>query len=236
MSDRRLVHILALALLIGGCTAAETRMRPGDLLRLQASRDLVAVYHEPPPLHFWRPGHGLAAAANDGRQLRGAYAVQDPAARVRDRVLSALQSEVGLPDVRRVELPLGRDDAGDPAAGRSVTADELSRLSRLRAALGTATLFEFETADWGLGFDFQDPGRYGVYYSVLARLLRLEDSRVLWRAPVRCGFARKGTANPTLAEWLANQGVLLRAKLDEAADECAQQLVAHFRGREMPPR
>ena len=144
--------------------------------------------------YFWQPRQGPVAAVVGGSQLRQAYSVQDPAVRIRDGFLAALQSDLGLQDVRIVERPLSRGDVGGPTAERPVF--------ELKATFGNATLFEFQTVEWGLGFSFEHRGEYVIYYSILASLVRLEDSKVLWRAQVRCG-SRPKERNPTLDEWLA---------------------------------
>jgi hypothetical protein len=68
-----------------------------------------------------------------------------------------------------------------------------------------------------------------VHLFVRARLVRLSDGVILWRAV--CGLrGYAGDETAKLPDLVAGGGVLLRQKLDVAADRCADELVEFFQG------
>lgn len=61
-------------------------------------------------------------------------------------------------------------------------------------------------------------------YSALVRLVRLSDSTVIWEAACNDAVADKDKSAPSREALMADEGALLKAKLAEAADRCADEL------------
>ena len=105
----------------------------------------------------------------------------------------------------------------------------------LRASVTAPLVLDFGTRSWGLAKPGQSGGEAKaddpiyVHHFVRARLVRLSDGVVLWRAV--CGLRGYAGDEPVkLSDLMAGGGVLLRQKLDVAADRCADELVEFFQG------
>jgi hypothetical protein len=66
---------------------------------------------------------------------------------------------------------------------------------------------------------------------VRARLVRVEDRKVLWQGVAHWALDDPNVL-PDVETLAANRGASLKAKLAEAADFCADRLVEQFFGRE----
>jgi hypothetical protein len=122
---------------------------------------------------------------------------EDPAPRVKSRLVGALQANLKLTNVDTVSDPLQNDD-----------------VKTLKDVFKTGVVLDVRTMKWA-GDDYRGN------YLVRARMVRLEDSTVLW----------KTTCN---ARW-AYDGNLLGAQLRKAADDCAAQLSAKALGKDHKP-
>ncbi|MDQ5849626.1 MAG: hypothetical protein M3544_11770, partial [Pseudomonadota bacterium] len=92
------------------------------------------------------------------------------------------------------------------------------------ATFGSGAVLEVRTRNWGLD-------NYRVKYSAVARLTRLPDAEVLWEAACEDFVVDKGKPAPAMDALKANEGELLKAKLREGADGCAEQLVGWLVGK-----
>ena len=108
-------------------------------------------------------------------------------------------------------------------------------MGALRASVTAPLVLDFGTRSWGLAKPGQSGGEAKadvpiyVHHFVRARLLRLSDGVVLWRAV--CGLRGYAGDEPVkLSDLMAGGGVLLRQKLDVAADRCADEPVEFFQG------
>ena len=96
-------------------------------------------------------------------------------------------------------------------------------IEELRRAFGNRTVIALKTNTWAVWFHKSEPRRYAFAYRVQAKLLRLEDFKVLWKGecPLR---SQDATTAPTLEELKANDGALLKAKSKEVAESCSKDV------------
>jgi hypothetical protein len=140
------------------------------------------------------------AQVAEGSALETALRLEDPVLRVKDRLVSALRTKFDLVNVVVV-----------PASPKNDGIDTLTR------SFATGLVLDVRTMKWGV-----DNAR--AKYSARARLVRLADRAILWNAT--CEFtADKTKPGPKMEELKANDGMLLKAKLLDAADGCSDQLV-----------
>jgi len=210
---------LSMLTLLAACAGQLPAPMKGDELALSLQPQIHAVHHEsqrsfsvqstgytvaavllPTPLVF------LAASA-DGHGLKREFALEDPVARMKQRLVSSLESSLKLTNVTAVSAPLLDDD-----------------IETLKRAFENGVVLDVRTVRWGI-----DNNR--ARYSARARLVRLADSSVLWEAT--CHNLVPGKAGPTRtrAALVANQGELLKSELREAADVCADQLAGWVSGK-----
>jgi hypothetical protein len=207
------VTTLVLLALLPGCAGQHTQLTD-DHRKTLTERPVYAVHLESHTgFMVESTGYSVAGAlfsplivmaqVAEGAGMLRDLGLEDPAPRVRDRLLAALETQYRMTDVHRVAQPAGRLNPG--ALYRSFKSDGL--------------VLEVGTAKWGI-----DNNR--AKYAAAARVLRLSDDTVLWQAQCNDAIADRGTPSPTAEVLRANQAELLKAKIIQAADVCADQLAA----------
>jgi hypothetical protein len=223
---------------------------PEDQLSLSSQPQIVAIHYPPEEdftvrVSFQAGPLGGVQAAHETARLKANARLEDPAPQVRDRLVNALQANLKLTNVRTVsEWPQNMNIAFQALqetrrAGTALDVETSRKKfdSALKEAFGSGVVLEVQTRTWRV-----ESTR--VVYSARAGMLRLSDLSDIWR--VACtrvskvqlsdvpAFAEKTMPNipqvPRQEElWMeealkANDGALLRAKLREAADACADSL------------
>jgi len=201
-NHRRFIASL-LIVSITGC-AGPHKLARDDQLSLSSQPKIHAVHHRPATVFVDRETIAAAVlpdtpsdpSASENARLQRERP-EDPAPHVKSRLASALQANLNLTNVHTVSDPLESDD-----------------IKTLKDVFKTGVVLDVRTMKWG-----RDNSRGS--YSVRARMVRLEDSTVLWKTT--CS-----------ARWL-NDGKPLGAQLRSASDDCAAQLSAKARGRDGKP-
>jgi hypothetical protein len=121
--------------------------------------------------------------------------------------VNSLESNLKLSNVNAVSVPVRDDD-----------------IESLKRDLNSGVVLDVRTVKWGI-----DNNR--ARYSARVRLVRLEDSSVLWEATCHDLVSGKAGATRTRAVLTANHGELLKSELGEAADACADQLAGWVIGK-----
>jgi hypothetical protein len=143
--------------------------------------------------------------------MEAEYALDDPAADIRDKVFDSLSFEL---NVRRAESeapPLSDDhvDAVGDAVGRE------------------GWLLDVKTLRWGIAYDQKFWTRYRVQVQARSRLIDLSRGRVVWQATCD-GSESDAPKGSVLAELTADDALVLKERLAAAAERCASELVAHL--------
>lgn len=242
--------ILAAALVsLPGC-AGKRALMPDDRGSLSSQPQIIAIHYPPEEdftvrASFLEGPLGAVQAAYETARLKANARLEDPAPHVKDRLVNALQTNLKLTNVRTVsEWPQNLNIAFEALqetrrAGSALDVETNTRKfdSALKEAFQTGVVLEVQTRRWRV-----EGTR--VVYSARAGMVRLSDLADIWR--VACtrvskvqpsdvpAFAEKTMPNipqiPRQEElWMAealkaNDGALLRAKLREAADACADSL------------
>jgi len=226
-----LVIALTLVLLTTGC-ASKKVLTEQELGHLRTARVLHVVRGEPSSLsvttHNMKAasmagglllgaiGGGIAAAItsgmaqSDGKKMAEEYQLEDPVVVVTDRVVAGL--------TERQLAPSSISSA--PAAVKDVGADALAK------AFPDATVLAFKTDTWALNASGSD--YYRLEYSASARLVRTTDAAELWK--VKCELDDKQLPKMSMAQIKANGAESLKARLQEAAQFCADKLVQQMMG------
>jgi len=237
------VMALGVALLsLQGCSAVLSRE---DLSHLIAERDIQVVHHP--------PSVSLAIIVSEGAEAAGSHAFTGP------MVFSALGligfsqhvhsggSDRDKDKAQALgERVLREDGIDDPVLRvKSHAVEVLAREAEMdhvrpvaTAIPGAGLVLDFTTITWAVFFHNSDPSRYVVAYRARSRLLDLDRNKVVWEAecpvPRRMRRARAGLdvkTLPTLEELLADGGAALKARFDQQADACAEDLMGLLRGK-----
>jgi hypothetical protein len=208
-------------LIFCGCGPKLIRMDTGERARLKQV-NIQAVRYPPPSFNVRTPGKALAGGGgllggfislglfkSAGEKMTHDYSLEDPVVAVKDRFLSSLDADLGI-KASSVNEPLGKDS-----------------LDELKTTFEKGMVFDFKTIQWMLFYFPTDWSHYRIAYSARSRLIRLEDSKILWQGV--CEFIGKDPkTSPTWEELTENNGALLKIKLKEAADACSKELLAQF--------
>lgn len=194
--------------LLAGCAGQNVRFSE-DNRKLLTTQPVHAVHLQPLGFAVESTGRTVAAVffgpllavayAAEGGELHGGLGLEDPALRVKEHLLSALEKEYQIPNLTRVAQPGARFAVEPVYEGVS------------------GVIFEVRTTHWGI-----DNNR--AKYSAGVRVLRLSDRETIWDATCDQVISGKDKPSPTIDELRADNGALLKANLNDAADVCAAQL------------
>ncbi|MBZ0159800.1 MAG: hypothetical protein K8G79_06675 [bacterium] len=194
-----------------------------------------------------------AKSLREGEQIRTKYSLTDPVVDVKARFVEALRTKLELHNLRPVSEsvtdyePYKLADAFGPVVALDFVTSSWE-LSVLRS------LNPFTSDPYRLSYAVHarllrlTPAKYqGEPQSpAVARLLHSEDSKIMWQGICRAIgggapyitrenltplFIPKqlfGEQSYALDEWTAHDAALLKAKLNEVANACAQALLAEF--------
>lgn len=201
------------------------------------SRPLLAVYHAPPQFQKFTIGSALAtiAMAQAGGAVAGGlggalgattgsavitaatdegvkqFEIQDPASRIRDRMAVEFKAALGLTAVAEPETAHDRS-VNSPREYQETTPDD-------------NLVLEVRTLLWGIRFLGSSWNRYGIQYTVQARVIDPAAGKVLalGKFSYREEFEDSGKA-PTQAELFADDARMLKDKLAAIAEPAVVEL------------
>ena len=225
-----LLLMVGFLILVAGC-ASTRALNADELAQLRAAPELRVVHALPSTLSVMTPGRttagliggalggaiggaivgGIVAAnaRSEGKQLVADYRLDDPAAVVKERVVAALVEQQALPGSL----------TSVPSAVVSTDADALAK------AFPGATILAFRTDRWEINHFGSE---YGVIYHASAHLVRTSDAKEMWK--LKCELDGKDFPKLSMAELKADDGVLLRTRLQRSAELCAEKLVQQIMG------
>jgi hypothetical protein len=206
MADTRRIGALSLLLallLTYGCFPKQIKMEKAELARLKDEGEIQAIHY---PGKF--PEVDTDSSSNNepevlvlpvtSYQLR--LILEDPVLRVKERVVLAMDAALELKSVRLIQEPLVGDD-----------------IDQLKAALGKGLAIDFKTIIWNLDHK-------KIWYVARSRIIRLEDSKILWQGVC-------DVQNHLLGSWeelMAAEAALLKKRLNEVAESCALNILAQL--------
>lgn len=218
---RRAIVLFAGLLLSAGCAVEHTQtdlrsIKRADRDALRGASNVVVVMYAPrtPTYNGYVDQRSI--------DIRTQTGVEAPLDRVRERVVARLV-ELGYPAaLKRPPVMVASD-----------------RFADIRASVTAPLVLDFDTRSWGLGNlrgggDPKPDDPIYTHHHVRARLIRLSNDpnvkdQILWQAV--CGLrGYKGDETVKQKDLVATGGVVLRQKLEAAADGCADELVAFFQG------
>lgn len=146
--------------------------------------------------------------------------IEAPVKQVKDRFLSTATRDLGLTNVRMIDQPR-------PADIYAIMAPPIGQLKR---EFGSGLVFDFYSPlfeIWQAYAPFPwSPRRYLFGTMVRARLIRLDDSTILWQQA--CLLNGLTPEERTAGEWKANDFALVKTVAERQARYCADDLVARF--------
>lgn len=213
-----------------GCASAppiipevpEHAITPQDRELLKAPTAIQLVHIPGPPFEFKMNAKGLlfliggiytlpTAMTADKREAEKAqkeFQLEDPVLQLKQRFFANLTSHI---------RPLNASILADPITS-TMTGD-------LNKVVQTGFAFVFQTTVWQVSRDSSIGWRhYRTIVGATAQLIEPEKDKILWQS--NCRFVSKDATS--IVELRADNGALLKLKLKEAAESCADELWAKF--------
>jgi hypothetical protein len=211
-------------LFTSACAPAFVPLDNEELARLKNEEIRVVTYQPPRFLYQMPSGPFGAGAAGVFNPVTGGFVggisgdprsrvfaidspLEDPTLRVKDVFIKGVANQLDVARLVQAGEPLSDDDA-----------------QSLQKKFGGGVVLDFRTESWGLLASSLVSLPYQMIYGARARLLRLNDVRVLWQA--QCRY------DAYLDQFKVNSTPVLKEKFAEAAESCAKQLLAQFPGKQ----
>jgi hypothetical protein len=234
------------ALLFGGCidlhdiNLYSVRISLEEMDSLKTSPEIQAIHYSPRTLEFYYPRSHLCPPRYDlsGRATarcpyhRHVFNFEDPALLVQNHFLEGVKTKLDLHNIHSNSetLPPSEDQT-----------------RALQQSFGSGLILMFETRKWHLekhdprdtelaystSYDLVDSNpKYHLYYVVRGTLIRLEDSKILWRdvCNTELSFEMENGPVPSRLQITENSQPLIKAR-DLFATRCGKELLRKFLGR-----
>lgn len=209
-------------------------MEPKLISDLQKAPEILAIHYDRYP-----NARVFYASPSQPDQLRQFLAeleakAVNPLPAVKDKFLLAIGNSFKIQNVRVIEEPRFSKTETDPHAfywsvykTTRITKDELNQLKR---TFREGMAIDFYTHKWWLIPYPEDEAHSRFVYSVEARLIRIEESAVLWKGVCNIVDEYPPAQRLTLAELKADD-LALRDRIARAAEECTADLIFQFSGK-----
>lgn len=159
------------------------------------------------------PGSVYVAIKN-GKEWTQENNIPHPMAAVRDRLIGKLKSDMGLYSFKHLDTTV---DIGEDS------------VDKLKARFGNGLMMDFN-GSYQVIYYLGAASKYHMYFNGRARLLRLDDGKIMWVGNCRTDIEDPDN-KPTIDDLRANQAARLKQWLDRGAAECSKQLTDQFFGR-----
>jgi hypothetical protein len=248
----RLAAMLACAitaLLLGGCTFSYVKefneaaytlpaeplpMQPKSLSDLLNAPEILAIHYDryPNAAVFY-------ASPSQPEHLRQFLAelkakAVNPLPAVKDQFLFAIRNSFKIHNVRVIEEPRFSKTVTDPHASywsvHKTTRNTEDELNQLKKTFREGMAIDFYTHKWWFIPYPEDEEHYRLVYSVEARLIRIEESAVLWKGVCNIVEQHPPAQRLTLAE-LKSDDIARKDRIARAAEECTADLIFQFSGK-----
>lgn len=237
------------ALLLCGCTFSYVKefneaaytlpaeplpMEPKLISDLQNAPEFLAIHYDRYP-----NADVFFASPSQPEHLRQFLAeleakAVNPLPAVRDQFLFAIRDSFGIHNVRVIEEPRFSKTVTDPHAFywkvHKTTRNTEDELNQLKRTFREGMAIDFYTYKWWLIPYPEDEAHYRFVYSVEVRLIRVEESAVLWKGVCNIVDEYPPAQRLTLAELKADD-FALKDRIARTAEECTADLIFQFSGK-----
>lgn len=159
------------------------------------------------------PGSVYVAVKN-GKEWTQENNIPHPMVTVRNQLVGKLKSDLSVYNFKHLDATL---DIGEESP------------EKLKARLGNGLVMDF-TGTYQVIYYLAAASKYHMYFNGRARLVRLDDGKVMWVGNCRTDIEDPDN-KPSIDDLRANQAARLKRWLDRGAAECGKQLTDQFFGR-----
>ena len=219
MRRRGLATLVMLgAATLTGCAATATIDPDREIVRRLPEMGEIRGVH-----YFAPAGMRVLASSSTVPSSRDEFLpVEAPVKPVKDRFLARVHETLGLRHLQIIDAP----------RGARVYPLMAPPIELLKETWSRGLVFDFYTGLWELAPVYRPlplgPRHYRFVLMVRGRLIRLDDSTILWQQ--LCLLRGFKPEERTLDEWRANDFAALRAEMQREIELCADDLIAGFLG------
>lgn len=159
------------------------------------------------------PGSVYVAIKN-GKEWTQEDNIPHPMIAVRDRLVGKLKSDLSVYSFKHLDETV---DIGEETP------------EKLKARLGSGLVMDF-TGTYQVIYYLAAASKYHMYFNGRARLVRLDDGKVMWVGNCRTDIEDPDN-KPSIDDLRASQAARLKQWLSRGAAECSKQLTDQFFGR-----
>jgi hypothetical protein len=209
--------------LLTGCGGLQkVQLTEGERAGLKNYPGIRAVHREPPVLTVTTAGRVLLddltlGTAGGVKNLAKLFAITDPAIAVKESLVLTMEKDAGFKKLAIMPQPLARESP--------------DTFEVVKAAYKSGVVLDVMTLNWGGMYFPTDWTHYRLGYLAQARLVRLEDGKVLWSGWCNYSSDQDGGPSPSMDELNANNGALIKKIYAEAGKRCSRQLADQFFNR-----
>ena len=231
-------------LILGGCIDLhdiylhDRRISQEEITTLKMSPEIQAIHYAPnkhvvfyyPKNPCWRRCTAAEYAEGHCCTDTHLFDFDDPVSLVQHHFVTAVRTALEMDNIRSISdaQPRSEDQHG-----------------ALQQSFGNGLILTFDTRIWHLDMDktyalnsylVPDPSDFsGIYwfdYAVRGTLIRLEDSKILWRGTCRGGLPFKTDTGPLPSRLEIDvNSTLLKTARALIAKDCGEELVKRFLGK-----
>ena len=230
VSGRSAPALLLTGLLLGGCAGPQTiPLSAEDRAALRGNPVVHVVHYVSGPMNMMTPasatgsGTGLIVGATGSTklphwyELERKYSLPDASRTLRDSVVQKLRADAGLTSLR----------VYDQALPLPVVED----LNAYKTKYQNGLLFEITTPGRAATYGVVNWRTYGYGLYGKARLIRLQDAKVLWSQVCLAEGPKDEKLKFDVSEFEANNGARLKEMINYSSDRCGRILVDSLMGK-----
>lgn len=157
------------------------------------------------------------------------YRFPDPGPIIKARFIKGLRNEAGLDNLAPDGMP------HFPYLRNGSTAPDEYVLAQYKKKYGNGLLMEIRMTGYQLHYLPEDLNRYSLSIQARTRLIRLDDSKIVWRGVCVAGGSGDRTLRFNMTGIRPKEARRLQAGIRRASGQCAEQLVGQYLGKEIVP-
>ncbi|MCW8824946.1 MAG: hypothetical protein OQK78_00840 [Gammaproteobacteria bacterium] len=214
--------IAGLAVLMQGCGAQNVKLSQQDREGLKNLNTITVVHQSAGWPSFKTPAGvlaseltlGLSEDWSAGQKMVHKYKIEDPSQKIQNKFLKQLNNGSKVANFSTIKKPLGYKEG---------------TIEKLKEKYKEGVVLKFHNHWWQIWYYPTNWGRYQMWFQANAELVRLDDSKVLWKSVCKADQKNSKTA-PTLDELTAENSKVLEKWVEDATTQCSDQLVKDFYG------
>ena len=222
LNKKSVIYLSAVTIvaLLQGCGAPHVKLIKQDRAELKQLKSIKVVHQHavwptlktPMGVLASKLTFGMSEDWSAGQKLVHKFKIKDPSQKVKEKFL--MQVNNGS------KVAIFNND------NQSLDYEE-SSIEKMKAKYKRGLVLKFHSSWWEIWYYPEDFSRYQMWFQTRAELVRLDDSKVLWKGRCRADQKDYKTA-PTLDELTEDNSKVLQKWVNDATTQCSKQLVKDF--------